>query len=233
MSRERRQEMVDRNIQALGIHRPAMCLVGHQQIECLLSAHPIAALMKQIDQQYLAKTPFYGSSAPEKSWLGRQDHWVNREAGPTSDADLGTASHLPAAPDQQAGAGARYPYLLGDGEPDPTRCGHRHHLHTHGPLYLVAIMDWYSRYVVAWKLSNTLGADFCRRNLGRSTGQGKAGGLQHRPREPVHQWSGFLNFWRSTGSGAVSRMGKAGTDNILVAQRRVDGRPTGSARRST
>ena len=28
-------------------------------------------------------------------------------------------------------------------------------------LYLVAIMDWYSRYVVAWRLSNTLDADFC------------------------------------------------------------------------
>ena len=30
-----------------------------------------------------------------------------------------------------------------------------------GFLYLVAIMDWHSRYVLAWKLSNTLGTDFC------------------------------------------------------------------------
>ena len=30
-----------------------------------------------------------------------------------------------------------------------------------GFLYLVAIMDWYSRYVVAWRLSNSLEADFC------------------------------------------------------------------------
>jgi len=30
-----------------------------------------------------------------------------------------------------------------------------------GFLYLVAIMDWYSRYVLAWRLSNTLEADFC------------------------------------------------------------------------
>ena len=28
-------------------------------------------------------------------------------------------------------------------------------------LYLVAVMDWYSRYVVAWRLSNTLDAAFC------------------------------------------------------------------------
>jgi putative transposase len=30
-----------------------------------------------------------------------------------------------------------------------------------GFLYLVAIMDWYSRYVLAWRLSNTLETDFC------------------------------------------------------------------------
>ncbi len=30
-----------------------------------------------------------------------------------------------------------------------------------GFLYLVAVMDWHSRAVLAWRLSNTLGADFC------------------------------------------------------------------------
>jgi len=30
-----------------------------------------------------------------------------------------------------------------------------------GFLYLVAIIDWYSRYVLSWRLSNTLDADFC------------------------------------------------------------------------
>jgi len=32
---------------------------------------------------------------------------------------------------------------------------------TQGFLYLVAVMDWYSRYVLSWELSNTLDADFC------------------------------------------------------------------------
>lgn len=32
---------------------------------------------------------------------------------------------------------------------------------TQGFLYLVAVMDWYSRYVFSWELSNTLDADFC------------------------------------------------------------------------
>ena len=30
-----------------------------------------------------------------------------------------------------------------------------------GFLYLVVIMDWYSRYVVSWRLSNTLDVGFC------------------------------------------------------------------------
>ena len=34
-----------------------------------------------------------------------------------------------------------------------------------GFLYLVAIMDWHSRYVVSWRLSNTLEADFCTEAL--------------------------------------------------------------------
>ena len=42
-----------------------------------------------------------------------------------------------------------------------------------GFLYLVAIMDWYSRYVLAWRLSNTLDADFCVDGLEEALRQGK------------------------------------------------------------
>ena len=42
-----------------------------------------------------------------------------------------------------------------------------------GFLYLVAIMDWHSRYVVAWRLSNTLEADFCVDALTEALGQGR------------------------------------------------------------
>ena len=54
--------------------------------------------------------------------------------------------------------------------------GVRHHLRPHGPLgflYLVAILDWHSRYVVAWRLSNTLGADFCLEALAEAMRKGK------------------------------------------------------------
>ena len=42
-----------------------------------------------------------------------------------------------------------------------------------GFLYLVAIMDWYSRYVVAWRLSNTLDAAFCVEALEEALETGK------------------------------------------------------------
>ena len=42
-----------------------------------------------------------------------------------------------------------------------------------GFLYLVAIMDWHSRYVVAWRLSNTLEADFCIEALQEALDQGQ------------------------------------------------------------
>ena len=42
-----------------------------------------------------------------------------------------------------------------------------------GVLYLVAIMDWHSRYVLAWRLSNTLEAGFCVEALEEALGQGQ------------------------------------------------------------
>ena len=42
-----------------------------------------------------------------------------------------------------------------------------------GFLYLVAVMDWHSRYVVAWRLSNTLEAGFCAEALEEALGKGR------------------------------------------------------------
>ena len=42
-----------------------------------------------------------------------------------------------------------------------------------GFLYLVAIIDWYSRYVLSWRLSNTLDADFCVETLEEALSKGR------------------------------------------------------------
>jgi putative transposase len=58
-----------------------------------------------------------------------------------------------------------YPYLLKGLEinkPNQVWCTDITYIRlTHGFVYLVAIMDWYSRYVISWELSTSLEADFC------------------------------------------------------------------------
>ena len=53
--------------------------------------------------------------------------------------------------------------------------GHGYHIHSDeaGLVYLTAIMDWFSRYVVAWAVSITLEADFCIETLHRALDRGK------------------------------------------------------------
>jgi putative transposase len=46
---------------------------------------------------------------------------------------------------------------------------------THGIHYLFAVIDWYSQYVLAWKLSNTLDVAFCLEGLEEALNQGVPG----------------------------------------------------------
>src|SRR5207245_9631353 len=66
---------------------------------------------------------------------------------------------------EPAAAHKVYPYLLGGLSIDRVNqvwCSDITYIPmAKGFLYLVAIMDWHSRAVLAWRLSNTLGADFC------------------------------------------------------------------------
>ncbi len=63
----------------------------------------------------------------------------------------------------------KYPYLLKDlavDRPDHVWCADITYIRLlNGFAYLFAIMDWYSRYVLAWKLSNTLDVRFCTYGL--------------------------------------------------------------------
>ena len=93
-------------------------------------------------------------------------------------SEIVSAGHLPESPHQPAGAGA--PGLsqpVGKDQIYPANQAWAADI-THLPmargfLYLVAIMDWHSRYVVAWRLSNTLAADFCVDALKEALGPGQ------------------------------------------------------------
>lgn len=121
-------------------------------------------LMRQIDAQYL-KTPWYGSRQMTRH-LRRQGHRVNRKRIRRLMRKMGLVAVAP-APDtsRRHPRHAVYPYLLRDvtiTRPDQAWCADVTYIPmAHGFLYLVAIMDWHSRRVLSWRLSNTLDADFC------------------------------------------------------------------------
>lgn len=133
-------------------------------------------LMRLIDEQYL-KTPFYGYPRMT-AWLRRQGYEVNPKRIYRLMQTMGICAIYPKPKTSQPGRGHKtYPYLLRGLAlthvnqvwsadityvPMPT-----------GFMYLVAIMDWYSRFVLAWQLSNTLDGDFCLEALQQALHWGK------------------------------------------------------------
>lgn len=122
------------------------------------------ALMRLIDEQYL-KTPWYGSRQMKRH-LRRQGHRVNRKRIRRLMRQMGLVAVAPAPNTSRRHPQHKvYPYLLRGlaiTRPDQVWCADVTYLPmAHGFLYLVAIMDWHSRRVLSWRLSNTMDADFC------------------------------------------------------------------------
>jgi len=115
--------------------------------------------MRRIDEQYL-QTPFYGSR--KLAWeLG-----VNRKRIQRLMRTMGLEAIYPKRRTTWPGAGHKiYPYLLRNVEitrPDQVWSSDITYLPMrHGFLYLTAVIDWHSRYVLSWQLSNTMDRSFC------------------------------------------------------------------------
>ena len=133
------------------------------------------ALMRCIDEQYL-KTPFYGWPRMT-AYLRSLGYAVNHKRVQRLLQGMGLQALYPkrrttvAAPEQQV-----YPYLLrGLAIERPNQVWSIDityvPLAAQGFMYLVAILDWYSRYVLAWELSNTLDGHFCQVALHQALGQ--------------------------------------------------------------
>ena len=121
-------------------------------------------LMKLIDHQYMA-TPFYGARKIA-AWLKSECHNVNRKRVRRLMQLMGLkAIYRRPRTSKPAPGNKIYPYLLNGMEitrPNQVWCADITYIPmARGFLYLVVIMDWYSRYVLSWRLSNTLDADFC------------------------------------------------------------------------
>ena len=122
------------------------------------------ALMTLIDRQYLAR-PYYGSRRMA-AWLATQGDVVNRKRVRRLMRRLGlTAIYQRPNTSKPAMAHKIYPYLLGGlaiERVNQVWCSDVTYIPmAKGFLHLVVIMDWVRRAVLAWRLSNTLAADFC------------------------------------------------------------------------
>jgi putative transposase len=117
------------------------------------------ALMRRIDEQYL-RTPFYGSRKLAEV-LG-----FNRKRLQRLMRVMGIAAIYPKRRTTWPAVGHKiYPYLLRGvavTRPDQVWSSDITYVPLrHGFMYLVAVLDWYSRYVLSWRLSNTLTGSFC------------------------------------------------------------------------
>jgi len=133
-------------------------------------------LMRLIDEQY-TRTPFYGSPKMTE-WLRQQGNAVNPKRVARLMRVMGLQAVVPGPhTSRRHPEHVIYPYLLRGvavTRPNQVWAADITYLRMrHGFLYLMAVMDWFSRYVLAWRLSNTMDVSFCLEALEEALGLGR------------------------------------------------------------
>lgn len=167
MSRARRRALISRAHPRLSLVRQcALTGISRASLYTPVRAESEAnlALMRRIDEQHM-KTPWYGSRQMVRH-LAREGVTVNRKHMQRLMRKMGLTAIAPAPGTSRPAPEHRvYPYLLRGlliDRPNQVWASDITYIPmAHGFLYLVAIMDWYSRRVLAWRLSNTLDGAFC------------------------------------------------------------------------
>jgi len=160
---------VRRQCELLGVNRSTLYYVPATESPLNLE------LMQLIDKQYM-RTPFYGW--PRMTvYVRKQGYLVNHKRIQRLMQKMGIQAIYPKPSLSKGHPGHKiYPYLLRDvaitrqnqvWSTDITYIPLRN-----GFMYLVAVIDWYSRYVLAWQLSNTLESTFCIEVLQQALQQG-------------------------------------------------------------
>lgn len=164
---QQKRTLVEREHPDLSVSRQCD-LLGLSRSSLYYEAEPLdelsLALMRLIDEQYL-ETPFYGSRRMRES-LREKGYEVNRKRVQALMRVMGIEAIYPKkCLSLRNPAHKIYPYLLRGLEID-----HVNHVWStdityirlrQGFVYLVAVMDWFSRYVLSWRLSTALGTSFC------------------------------------------------------------------------
>ena len=161
---------VSRQCELLGLLRSSLYYRGRGESKENLR------LMRLIDEEYL-RHPFYGSRKMVV-WLRSQGERVNRKRVQRLMRKMGIEAIYQKPKTTQRGAGHRiYPYLLREMKverPDQVWASDITFVPMErGFMYLVAVMDWFSRYVLSWRLSNTMESDFCVEALEEALSKGR------------------------------------------------------------
>ena len=167
MSAPARRAKVERSGAALSVRRQCVLLnvarSGVYRPQPETSAEDLA-VMRRIDELYLEK-PFYGSRRMTFE-LNEEGRGVNRKRVQRLMRLMGLEGLVPRPGTSKAAPGNKiYPYLLRGvsiTEPNHVWASDITYIPmANGFLYLVAVIDWASRAVLAWRLSNTMDSAFC------------------------------------------------------------------------
>jgi len=177
------------------------------------------ALMRLIDEHYTA-TPFYGSRRMA-AVLARAGHPVGRRRVRRLMRLMGLAAIYPKPRLSLPGKDAeRYPYLLRGVQitrPDQVWSADITYIRLRrGFVYLVAVIDWFSRRVLAWRVSLTLEADFCLEALEEALASRGAPEIFNSDQGSQFTSAAFTERLKQAGV-RISRDGKGrALDNIFV-----------------
>lgn len=158
MDRSPGEISIRRQCELLGVNRAGL------YYQPLSESEENLRLMRLLDEQY-TRAPFYGSRRMA-AWLGTQGIEVNRKRVSRLMELMGIEAVYPKPRLSQPGEGHKiYPYLLRDVGVERVNqvwsTDITYIRMAQGFVYLVAVMDWFSRYVLSWRLSLTLELDFC------------------------------------------------------------------------
>ena len=161
------RQLIDGNVAELSVRRQCELLgLGRSTLyyEAVKETEPNLCLMRMIDEQYL-ETPFYGSRRMTV-WLEHAGHAVNRKRVQRLMRLMGLEAIYPKPRLSVLNAEHRkFPYLLRGLAVNRVNQVWATDITyvpmSRGFMYLVAIIDWHSRYVLTWRLSNSLESSFC------------------------------------------------------------------------
>jgi len=176
-------------------------------------------LMRVIDRIYL-QYPFYGSPRMRVE-LGRCGHAVNEKRVARLMRVMGLQATLPGPHTSKPHPEHKiYPYLLKGLQikaPNEVWCADITYVPLCGGyMFLVAVMDWFSRYVLAWELSNTLESDFCVQALSRALAEHGTPGISNTDQGSQFTSAGYVGALEDAGV-RISMDGRGRvTDNIFI-----------------